>query len=121
MNQPKKRFLGDARWLLTFLLLVFVAPLAIAADAQSKEPLPVNVFKNLQAGRKQTVVVYGTSLSAGAEWPKALKSYFDKQFPELVTFVNAAQSGQESNWGVTNLQKRVLVKNPDLVFIEFSV
>jgi len=121
MKNPMKHSLRNARLLLTALFLIPIAPLAIAADSATKEPLPVNVFKNLQAGKKQTVIVYGTSLTAGAEWPKAMKSYFDKQFPGLVTFVNAAQSGEHSDWGVTNLQKRVLAKNPDLVFIEFSV
>jgi lysophospholipase L1-like esterase len=67
------------------------------------------------------VVVYGTSLSDTSEWPKALKAYFDRQFPGLVTFTNAASSGKESNWGVANLQERVLSKNPDLIFIEFSM
>ena len=103
------------------VFLALAAPLAIAADAPTKEPLPVTVFKNLESGKKQTVVLYGTSLTIGGEWAKAVKNYFDRQFPGLVTFVNAAQSGQESNWGVTNLQKRVLARNPDLVFIEFSV
>jgi len=121
MNHLMKLFLPGASLLLTVLFMVSLAPLALAADAKANEPLPVNVFKKLQAGRKQTVVVYGTSLSAGAAWTKALKSYFDKQFPGLVTFINAAQSGEHSDWGVTNLQKRVLAKNPDLVFIEFSV
>jgi hypothetical protein len=27
------------------------------------------------------------------------EDYFERQFPGLVTFANAAQSGQESNWG----------------------
>ena len=83
--------------------------------------MPIHLFKNLQAGKKQTVVVYGTSLTAAAEWPKALKEYFNKQFPGKVIFVNAAQSGEQSNWGVAKLQERVLSKNPDLVFVEFSV
>ena len=121
MKHLTKHFLHGAALLITFLFLASPPSLATAADAKANEPLPINVFKNLQAGKKQTVVVYGTSLSAGAEWTKALKSYFDKQFPELVTFVNSAQSGEHSDWGVTNLQKRVLAKNPDLVFIEFSV
>jgi len=107
------------------LLFIFsslcLTSLATAADALPKEPLPLNVFKHLQAREKQTVVLYGTSLTAGGEWAKAVKNYFDREFPGLVTFVNAAQSGQESNWAVTNLQKRVLARNPDLVLIEFSV
>jgi len=100
---------------------VFLSNSLRADDSTAKGPLPVTIFKNLEVGKKQTVILYGTSLTAAAEWPKAVKSYFDRQFPGLVTFVNAAQSGQESNWGVTNLQRRVLARNPDLVFIEFSV
>ena len=91
------------------------------ADETTKQTLPVNFFKNLQAGKKQTVVVYGTSLSHTAEWPKALKEYLDQQFPGQVNFINSASSGKESNWGVANLAKRVLTNQPDLVFIEFSI
>jgi len=116
-----KCFLRNVRFQLTVLGLMLGAPLAIAADTSAKEPLPINVFKNLESGKKQTVILYGTSLTINGEWSKAVKNYFDQQFPGLVTFVNGAQSGQESNWGVTNLQKRVLSRNPDLVFIEFSV
>jgi lysophospholipase L1-like esterase len=103
------------RALLLPLLLSFGG--AVAAD---EAPLPVTVFKNLQSGKKQTVVVYGTSLSINGAWAKALLEYFDKEFPGQVTFANAAQAGMHSNWGVENLQKRVLARQPDLVFIEFS-
>ena len=121
MKHLLKHSLSCALLLLSVISCELFVPLARAAEQTPKEPLPVNVFKNLQAGKKQTVVVYGTSLTAAAEWPKALKENFDKQFPGLVTFINGAQSGQQSNWGVANLQERVLSKNPDLVFIEFSV
>ena len=97
-------------------LFMSVTTTAIAEEA----PLPLTVFKNLQAGKKQTVVVYGTSLSINGAWAKATREYFDKEFPDQVTFANAAQAGMHSNWGVENLQKRVLTRQPDLVFIEFS-
>ena len=97
------------------------APLTHAEEEPSKEPLPVTVFKNLQRGDKQTVIVYGTSLTAISEWPNALKAYFDKQFPGQVIFINGAKAGETSNWGLPNLKERVLSKMPDLVFIEFSV
>lgn len=83
-------------------------------------PELVSFFKNLQAGQKQSVVVYGTSLSHTSAWPRALQEYFDTHFPGLVTFVNSAQSGQHSNWGLANLQERVLAHQPDVVFLEFS-
>jgi len=86
-----------------------------------KEPLPINVFKNLQSDKTQTIIVYGTSLTSHGEWPKGLQKYFDSHFPGQVTFLNAAQSGEQSNWGVAHFQERVLTKKPDLVFIEFSV
>jgi len=101
------------------LLLPLLLSLATAATAQDA-PLPVTIFKNLQEGKKQAVVVYGTSLTIGGAWAKALREYFDTEFPGQVTFANAAQGGMHSNWGVNNLEKRVLARKPDLVFIEFS-
>lgn len=92
-----------------------------AAEGTPSEPLPLNVFRNLRAGSNQTVVVYGTSLSHTAEWPKVLDAYFQKEFPGQISFVNAASSGKQSDWGVANLKSRVLSKNPDLIFIEFSM
>jgi polygalacturonase/lysophospholipase L1-like esterase len=102
----------------------FIAPLLVAiwaATATAAAPLPTTFLTNLQAGRHQTVVVYGTSLTAICEWPNELRRYFDREYPGQVTFFNAAQSGQHSNWGVANLAERVLAKNPDLVFLEFAV
>ena len=84
-------------------------------------PLPETVFRNLEAGKSQSVVVYGTSLSAQGEWVKALGAYFEERYPGRVALTNAAVSGRQSNWGVSNLQERVLARKPDLVFIEFSV
>lgn len=92
----------------------------LTGDA-TKEVLPLTVFKNLQAGKKQTVLVYGTSLSINGEWAKAVKEYFDRQFPDQVTFVNGAKAGMASKWGRENLQARVLDTKPDLVFIEFAI
>lgn len=105
---------------LTFLACLVAGPLCAAEDATG-ERLPLDVFRNLHAGKTQAVVTYGTSLTHTAEWPKALNAYFDHHFPGLVTFSNSASSGKQSNWGVANLQKRVLRKKPDLVFIEFSM
>ena len=84
------------------------------------ESLPTHFFENLEAGIPQTLVVYGTSLSATSEWPRALKAYLDHTYPELVTFHNAARSGKQSNWGVENLEDRVTSLRPDLVFLEFA-
>ena len=106
------------------LLLTLVLPVCISqvrAAGATTEPLPVTVFKNLLAGKKQTVIVYGTSLTINGAWAKAVGDYFENQFPGQVTFVNSAKAGMHSDWGVENLQERVLSKKPDLVFIEFSM
>ncbi|MGN6627795.1 MAG: SGNH/GDSL hydrolase family protein [Tepidisphaeraceae bacterium] len=91
------------------------------AEQSESTPLPLNVFKHLVAGQKQTVVVYGTSVTIHGEWAKSLQAYFEDKFPGQVTFANAAMAGMDSNWGLRNISKRVLSKNPDLVFIEFAI
>ncbi|MDD5350556.1 MAG: NAD(P)-dependent oxidoreductase [Chthoniobacteraceae bacterium] len=78
------------------------------------------VFRNLEAGRPQTVLLYGTSLTEGGAWTQALREWFDTQYPGQVTFLNRACGGMNSDWGAENLQTRVLDCHPDLVFLEFS-
>lgn len=95
---------------------VSVASLMVASGAQAASP----IFENLQAGKRQTVVLYGTSLSSSGEWAKAVKSWFDVTYPGLVNVVNSAGPGQNSDWGLKHLNARLLNHNPDLVFLEFS-
>lgn len=84
--------------------------------AQAASPF----FENLQLGKKQTVVLYGTSLTSGGEWAKAVRTWFDVTYPGLVNVVNSADPGQNSDWGLKNLNARVLNHQPNLVFLEFS-
>ncbi len=77
---------------------------------------------NLKAGKDQTVVVYGTSLTAGGEWTKALKAWLETVNPKAkVTFVNSGQSGKNSIVGLQKLDEVVIAKKPDTVLIEFAV
>ncbi|HVS69751.1 MAG TPA: SGNH/GDSL hydrolase family protein [Phycisphaerae bacterium] len=100
------------------LLLTFLA----AATAPATQPAaPLHLFANLAAGKKQTVITYGTSLTAITAWPKGLQAWFDKNFPNQVTVLNTAVSGVTSDFGLKNLQTRVLDHHPDLVFLEFSI
>ena len=121
------RFFSTARTRLGRPLLAAAATLlglahSLAATAPAASPaLPAHFLQALHAGQRQTVVVYGTSLTAIGEWPNELRRYFDREYPGQVTFFNAAQSGQHSNWGVAHLAERVLAQNPDLVFLEFAV
>jgi len=76
---------------------------------------------NLEDGKKQVVVAYGTSLTANGAWVTQIADVLNKRYPGLATVINSGGSGQWSEWGVTNLNERVLRKHPDTVFIEFSI
>lgn len=102
-----------------FLALFFAEAMLPPASAEGMPKAPP-IFTALNHGTKQTVLVYGTSLTAGGAWARELKKWFDTNYPGLVTFVNSGGPGQNSDWGVTNLQSKVLDKKPDLVFIEFA-
>lgn len=82
---------------------------------------PSNLVVNLEAGKKQTVVAYGTSLTAGGAWVGQLEAVLKEKYPGQAAVINSGGSGQWSKWGVENLADRVLKHNPDTVFIEFSI
>lgn len=96
-----------------FLTLTF----ALAARAQ----VPSSIGERLGNGEKLTIVTYGTSLTAGGGWVRQIKQALDAKFPGRVELVNAAKGGMNSEWGVANLDERVLARKPDVVFIEFAV
>jgi acyl-CoA thioesterase-1 len=82
--------------------------------------LITSFFQSLQAGRKQTVVLYGTSLTHSAPWTGMLNDWFEAMHPGQVTLINSGGPGENSTWGLANLQARVVDHKPDLVFIEFA-
>ena len=86
-------------------------------------PLPHKAvfITELEAGREQTVVTYGTSLTAGGAWVTHLRDDLEGRFPGLAHVVNSGEGGMWSQWGVENLEERVIAKRPDAVFIEFSI
>jgi lysophospholipase L1-like esterase/predicted esterase len=109
---------------LILCLAIFVSPWIVFSQTgyeQDEPVLPLKIFKTLEAGKAQTVIVYGTSVTIRGQWANEMDNYFENHYPGQVTFINAAKSGMHSNWGVENLQERVLDKHPDLVFIEFAI
>lgn len=76
---------------------------------------------NLKAGKAQTLVTYGTSLTAGGAWVGQLQSALKAQWPALIMVTNSGQGGMWSKWGVDNLDARVIAKKPDTVLIEFAI
>lgn len=82
---------------------------------------PSKLVTNLEAGRKQVVVAYGTSLTEGGAWVGQMKVAIEKRYSGLATVINSGGSGQWSEWGVRNLDEKVIQNKPDTVFIEFSI
>lgn len=104
---------GTAAGLL--LLASFLAAPPCGAATKSR------LVASLEAGRKQVIVVYGTSLTAAGAWVTQLDDTLKKRFPGRAAVINSGGSGMWSQWGVENLDARVIRKNPDAVFIEFCI
>ncbi|MEI6644742.1 MAG: SGNH/GDSL hydrolase family protein [bacterium] len=97
------------------------AVLILSSSTNSQAAEKSKLVSNLEAGKKQTVVTYGTSLTAGGAWVGQLSTELKRHYPGLPTVINSGGSGMCSKWGVDNLNTRVISKQPDTVFIEFSI
>lgn len=80
-----------------------------------------NLYSNLDAGKSQTVVTYGTSLTAFGAWVQQLGDDLNRRYPGRATVINSGEGAMWSGWGVENLESRVISKKPDTVFIEFAI
>lgn len=76
---------------------------------------------NLKAGKPQTVVTYGTSLTQGGAWVGQLQQALNAEYPGLATVINSGQGAKWSKWGVDNLDSRVITNHPDTVLMEFAI
>ena len=99
----------------TLLCLFLTISLHCPVSGKSK------LVARLDAGEKQVVVAYGTSLTAAGTWVKQLSTALDERYPGQTRVINSGGSGQWSAWGVENLEAKVLRHKPDAVFIEFSI
>ncbi len=104
------------RLLLPLILLAVLCSSSLQAASEKSR-----FVRNLEAGKKQTLVAFGTSLTAVGAWVDQLRAVADRQFPGLATVVNGAQGGANSDWGREKLDEKVLAHRPDTVLIEFSV
>lgn len=100
--------------------LVVLACHPAAVQAVEPDRRLVEVFRQLREDRPQTVVVYGTSLTAGGAWTGAMRDWFEERYPGRIAFINSGGPGQTSEWGAAELDARVLAHRPNLVLIEFS-
>jgi len=101
---------------LTVMFAILVMAVNLPAEEHSQ------LVANLKAGKPQTMVTYGTSLTAvGAPWVSEVQQILQTNYPGLLTVINSGGSGQWSQWGVSNLEAYVIAKKPDTVFIEFGI
>jgi acyl-CoA thioesterase-1 len=112
--------MSSRRLLITGLLaaLAFV-PALCAQNAPASTP--PRFITALQAGQRQHIVIYGTSLSKSGAWVPQLQAALDARFPGLVQLTNSARGGQHSGWGADNVETAVVALKPDAVFIEFAI
>lgn len=82
---------------------------------------PAKFVKQLKNGKKQKIVTFGTSLTAGGTWVRELQNTLDTRYPNLATIVNEGKGAMWSKWGIENIDSRVISQSPDTVFIEFSI
>lgn len=111
-------------------LVVIACVCATAAAARAAEPASFAEFdRRAKAGERLSVVFFGASLTWGANASDPmLTSYrglvsrrLEERYPEAhFRFWDAAIGGTGSQLGVFRLERDVLARKPDLVFLDFS-
>lgn len=107
----------------TSIITLFAMSLSFCGTVQAADSSPTSAgfVRKLQAGDKQTVVYYGTSLTAAGAWTRLLTNRLKEAYPGQVAVHNSGGPGMHSGWGLQNLNERVIALKPDVVFIEFSI
>lgn len=87
-----------------------------------------NTYYKLTQEKKLCVAYIGGSVTVGTGstgtecWRAYTTNWFKENYPLAeITEINAAIGGTGAVWGLTRLERDVISKNPDLVFVEFSV
>jgi hypothetical protein len=80
-----------------------------------------NTLAKLREGRKVKIAYLGGSITAARGWRVQSLEWFRKEFPKAtIEEVNACLGGTGSDLGVYRLDREVMPRNPDLIFIEFA-
>ncbi len=98
-----------------------ILAISLFAGAGCQTTETSSLVRNLDYGKQQTVVTYGTSLTAGGAWVKQLQQALNSSHPGQAEVINAGKGAMWSKWGVDNLDKRVIEKKPDTILIEFAI
>lgn len=83
-----------------------------------------NFVKELSKGNPQTLVVYGTSIESmepnGRLWVRKIGEDLNVRYNNLLTLYNSGKSGQNSLWGLENLNDSVISRKPNALLIELA-
>lgn len=81
-----------------------------------------NFVAKLNAGKEVNIGYLGGSITAQNGWRVLSRKWFQKQYPKAkINEINAAIGGTGSDLGVFRVERDVLDKKPDLLFVEFAV
>ncbi len=93
----------------------------VIEEFRAREGLP-HFFAKLQAGGPVRIAYLGGSITEANGWRPKTLAWFKAQYPKAeIVEINAAISGTGSDYGACRVQGDVLVKEPDLVFLECRV
>ncbi len=111
-------------------MAALLATAAIALSSVSNAAVNAAAAGDPFAGKSSVNIVYlGGSITAGAGvsdkslcWVNRIGEYFKEEFPgKTINNYNAGLGGTGTDMGIMRLEKDVLSKKPDYVFIEFAV
>lgn len=93
-----------------------------------------NSTERLQQKKKLHLLLFGDSISAGANASKSGKAapylpsygelvanHLQRYYQTEIQFTNTSVGGKTTNWGVETVQDNVVAHNPDLVIIAFGM
>lgn len=107
--------------IITTILKAIATTAMLTASLSAQENPKAQFVQHLDAGKKQTIVTFGTSLTAVGAWVDQFATVLEQSYPGQAKVINGAQGGANSDWGVKSLDEKVLKHEPDTVFIEFAV
>ena len=94
-------------------------------------------FNKLKNKENPTLLFYGDSITVGCNtsgteycdyiaphmdpFPLLVTKELERRYDSKINYINTAVGGTTSEWGLNNLQERVIEHHPDLVFIAFGM
>jgi lysophospholipase L1-like esterase len=92
-----------------------------AVECAPRDGLP-HFFSKAKAGGEVRVAYLGGSITAAPGWRVGSLEWLKKRFPSAsFSEINAAIGGTGSDLGAFRVGRDVVVRRPDLVFVEFAV